>query len=234
MERKIISNLFNKHSKTTTVAVIILILLAFLIGAYVAFHTTSEYSHITYCALIKTERTENFTVYLPLPNLSSKDIDILIRNFQPKNRTEFNNFLPYINMGYNESKISVIESIHGKMLKVSANGSVLFYSNIQTDLETASTFISMDKTDIFLNKTESQSNITIKLFVFKETPKEGFFEFNYNHVEFCGLSLLQPSDIERFTYLSELRFLDESEETVLKNGWNEYFVYKGTFDMCMD
>jgi hypothetical protein len=229
-----ISDLFRKYPKMTVTSVIIFVGSAFLIGAYVGYHTASKYSRISYYALIELEKPENFTVYLPLPNLSSKEIEDLVNRFQPVSETEFNNFSPFLNIGYNRSKISVIESNYGKVLKISANGSIFLYSNIQVNSQDTPIFMSINKTHLFLNRTNSQSNITIKWFIFKETPKEGFFDFNYNLVEFCGLAPLQPHNTERFTYLSELHFMDEANLTVMKTGWNAYSVYTGSFDICID
>ena len=228
------SYFLKKHPAVIAIAVTLFVLLSFVMGAYMEHITARKYSHISYYVLVETEKTENFTVYLPLPDLSPKETEDILNNFQPTSEAEFNNFSPFLNIGYNTSKISGIETEHGRMLRISAKGSVFLYSNIQANFEAASIFMSINKTHIFLNRTGSQGNITIKFFVFREIPKKGFFDYNYKNVEFCGLSHLQPNETERFTYLSELHFMHEAGATILKTGWKSYPVYNGSFGMCID
>jgi len=216
------------------IALVGFLLLSFVMGAYIAHITAPKYSHISYYVLVETEKQENFTLYLPLPDLSPKETEDLLHNFQPTSEGEFKNFSPFIEIGYNTSKISVIESEQGRMLKLSANGSVFLYSNIQAQYEAATVFTSSKTAHIFSNRTDAHSNLTLKFFVFKKTAKDGFFNYNYNDVEFCTLSPLHPHDTERFTYLSDLNFMHESGAVSLQNGWSEYPMYNGSFDICID
>lgn len=233
----------DKNSEKSRFFIGVVTLIVFLIGfsttiaLLIVFDNPSNDMYgFSYYIYIRAEHRGNITLYLPLPNLSDEDTDKLISDFYPTNEEEYNKyFSPFLDIGYNKTFISKIDTESGKFLEVVTEGSTFISSSI--DIEGKNfpyPLNTLETMPIWVNKSNQTGNLYIKLFLLAEAGKKGIENFNYHIVEYLGTSSLDVQGTPRFTYISELKFLNSAEPIPVENGWTELKIYKGKFEVNID
>jgi len=229
-----------KNSQFSTGAVILIVFLIGFSTTMTLLIVSDNYSDNTYSfsyyIYIRAEHTGNMTLHLPLPNLSNEDTDKLITSFYPINEEYYNDYVsPFLDIGYNKTSISKIDTESGQFLEVITEGSTFIYSSMTSKGQNFPYLLNATETiPIWVNKSNQTGNLYIKLFLLTERSKKGIANFNYNIVEYIGTSFLDIQGTPRFTYISELEFINSAEPIPVGNGWTELKIYEGKFEINID